>query len=516
MDFETILKGLELLFSGWGMVYLVCGLLMGFIVGVLPGLDSVNGAALVLPFSFTMQPEGALLLIAGIYAGNSYAGSVPAILINVPGSTGAAATSFDGYPMALRGEGLRAINIARISSAVGGVVAALLVMPLMMPLSSIAIRFQSPEMALVGLLSLTVIGSVVGGSVSKGLASVIFGLLLASVAASPETGTPRFSMGFHELYEEFPFVPVTIGVFAFTQMFAFAANLGGEATSSSGLSSEERKRMLRDRTAASHSPFDGMLESFRYVRTLMRSTLLGLGIGILPGIGTSVSNFISYGMARRASKDPSQFGRGTPEGVVASEAADNAVAVGTVVPTFILGIPGSGTAALMLAAILIHGWQPGPKLMLDHGVEIYSVVWGSLFASILIVPIAMIVARPLLWFARLPREWLVPPVLLMSLIGAYALRNSLFDVALALIFGVIGIAMRLAGYPVVPMILGVIIGPLIEQNLIRSLVLSQFSIGIFFESATCKVLWCIFALVVLGTIYRVVERHGQATSSMGQ
>jgi putative tricarboxylic transport membrane protein len=228
--------------------------------------------------------------------------------------------------------------------------------------------------------------------------------------------------------------------------------------------------------------------------------------GILPGTGPTIGNFVSYGIAKRRSKKPEEFGHGAVDGIIASEASDNACVVGTLVPTFTLGIPGSATAAVMMGAAMMQGWAPGPNIMRDHAVEIYAVVWGLLIAALAIAPTAVVLAGPLSRIATLNREVLIPPVILLCLVGAFAVRNSLFDVGLALLFGVIGVIMRRTGYPVVPLVLGLILAPIIESNFIRSLRLSHYSLDIFFEGTLNLILWCVLLLVIGGGVWGARKR----------
>jgi putative tricarboxylic transport membrane protein len=505
---EQALQGLLEVLTPLSLAVLLGGLLLGFIAGALPGFDSVNAAAIVLGFTVYLDAQSALVAMAGIYAGTAYAGAIPAILINVPGTAGAAATALDGYPMARGGEAARAIAIARTASMIGGVIASVAVLLLLGPLARVALNFTSPEMFLVGLIAMMIIGSVIGDSIPKGMLSLFAGLLLATMAASAETGRPRFNLGMLQLYESFPFVPVALGLFALSQMFIFA---GEELRSGSAEQSVKERRHGPEGAAKSvmqawREAAAGMAEPFTRLAVATRSSFIGLCIGILPGTGPTIGNFVSYGVAKRRSKKPEEFGHGAVDGIIASEASDNGCVVGTLVPTFTLGIPGSATAAVMMGAAMMQGWAPGPNIMRDHAVEIYAVVWGLLIAALAIAPTAVVLAGPLSRIATLKREVLIPPVILLCLIGAFAVRNSLFDVGLALLFGVIGVIMRRTGYPVVPLVLGLILAPIIESNFIRSLRLSHYSLDIFFEGTLNLILWCVLLLVVGGTIWGARKR----------
>ncbi|TVS16884.1 MAG: hypothetical protein EA417_08670 [Gammaproteobacteria bacterium] len=494
---ELLLEGVAVLLQPEPLLYLGLGVVVGFAVGVLPGFESGNAAALALPLSMGLAPESALIFMASIYVSSQFAGAVPAILLNVPGTPGAAATAMDGYPMTQQGRAGEAIGIARMSSAVGGMIGCAMVIAVIGPLATLALRFQSPEVFLVTMIGLTVIGTVVGDAPRKGILAALLGLLIASMAASPQTAEPRLTFGFLELYDEIPFIPVIIGLFAFTEMFLLAGrrSIIDPATDVGALRSLGGVGILRDALI-------GMKRSLKHPLVMVRSSLIGLGIGIIPGMGVTISNFVAWGDAKRRSREPDRFGKGAEEGIIASESCDNAVTSATMVPTLTLGIPGGGTAAIMLAALYLHGIQPGPRLMQTHGPEAYAVLLAMFVASLLILPVGTLLAAPMAQVIRVPPRFLVPAVLTIAVIGSYAMRTSMFDVGLALVFGVLGVAMRLAGYPVIPLVLGLILGPIIERNFLRSLALEHGNPLVFFRSGTSLVLWALLALIVLLTVRR--------------
>ncbi len=503
-----ISAGADLLFQWNVFAWLICGLVAGFLVGVLPGFEATNAVAILLPFSISLSTETALLLMAGVYAGASFAGAVPAILMNVPGTAGTAATALDGYPLAMKGQAGMAIGVARMASTVGGVLSGIVALIIIGPLSAIALSFGTPEVFLVALIGLMVIGAVVGDSPRKGLLSAFFGLGLAAMSVNPLTASPRFTLGVIELYEGIPFIPAIIGLFAFSQMFLTAAGNGGPVggvpvvETRAGERSGWLKRQARQAT-------NGAKQAFDYPVTLMRSTIIGGVIGIIPGMGTAVSNFIAYADAKSRSKDPESFGQGNPEGIVASEACENAVVTGTLIPTLTLGIPGSSVAAVMLAALYLHGVQPGPRVMETHSAEVYAVFLGVLVASALILPIGVLLASPLTLISHLRPQALVPPVLLVCVVGTYAFRNSMFDVWLTLVFGLLGVGMRLTGFPIVPLVLGLILGPIIEATFLRSLLLGRGSPAIFFASTISRILWLLIASLIIAAVLRQMRRRAR-------
>jgi len=505
---ELILEGLVVLFRPEPLLYMCLGVVVGFAVGVLPGFESGNAAALALPLSMGLAPESALIFMASIYVSSQFAGAVPAILLNVPGTPGAAATAIDGYPMTQQGRAGEAIGIARMASAAGGMIGCGIVIAVIGPLATLALRFQSPEVFLVTMIGLTVIGTVVGDAPRKGVLAALLGLLVASMSASPQTAEPRLTFGFLELYDEIPFIPVIIGLFAFTEMFLLAGrrSIIDRDTDMAALRSLGGVQILRD-------AWTGIRSTFRYPMVIIRSTLIGVGIGIIPGMGVTISNFVAWGDAKRRSRDPDRFGKGAPEGVVASEACDNAVTSATMVPTLTLGIPGGGTAAIMLAALYLHGIQPGPRLMETHGPEAYAVLLAMFVASLLVLPVGTLLAAPMAQVIRVPLPFLVPLVLTIAVIGSFAMRTSMFDVGLALVFGVVGVAMRLTGYPVIPLVLGLILGPIIERNFLRSLALEHGNPLVFFRSVTSLVLWALLAVIVVLSLRRSRARADGGSDS---
>ncbi len=488
------LEGLELVFSPMGMLWLIVGLLLGFVVGVLPGLSTSNTAALLLPFSIALPTEQALILIMSIYAGSAFAGSVPAILVNVPGEAGAAVTALDGYQMAKKGKAGVAIGIARMASTLGGVISGVVVLLIIAPLGALALRFGAREMFIVVLLGVVVVSTLIGKDIVKGLLSGALGLVLATVGASPLAGQARFTFGEIQLFDGIQFVPALIGVFAVSEMLLLVAGSRAKKHEVAHLEGGFRGD-VRDAVT-------GAKVTLKHGGSVLQSTGVGLVLGIIPGIGSGVSNFVSYGIAKRTAKNPSEFGKGAPQGVIASEACDNAVAAATLVPTLALGVPGSATMAVILAQFYIQGIQPGPKILVTHGAEATAAIIAIIVASILILPIGVLMTAPLVQITKVPVRILIPVVLVLALTATVAYRGSLFDMGVAIAFGFLGFLMRLHGYPVIPLILGLILGPMLEEHLSRALALANGDPAYFLGSPTALVLWAILAAVI---VYLVVS-----------
>lgn len=489
---ENIVSGISILFSFQSITFLILGLVVGFLVGALPGFSSSNAVAVMLPLTIGINLEAALIFMAAIYAGASFAGAVPAILINAPGTMGAAATALDGYPMAQKGKAAAAIGIARTASALGGVIGAVIVLLVITPMSAIALKFGALEMFLVALFGLTLITTIVGDNVRKGAISASIGLLIAAMSADPSLAQGRFTMGFIELYDSVPFVPILIGLFAVTEMI-FLSKKDSLVT----------KNVQRSGKTSIKEVIDGIKETLKYPKSIIRAALLGTGIGMIPGVGTATSNFISYGIAKKNSKNKGDFGKGTPEGVIASEACDSAVTSGTMIPTLTLGVPGSATAAIMLAAFYLNGIRPGPQIMVNQAAEAYAVILALGLASILILPIGILLASPMVSITKVRPYILVPIILLLCAVGAFAVSNSVFNISLMFLFGIIGVIMRINGYPIVPLVLALILGPIAEGNFVRAYMLAQGDITYFFGSPIALVLW---AIIIISPFYGFIKK----------
>lgn len=486
---DNITAGLELLMQPAPLMWLVVGVSVGFIVGVLPGLSTSNTAALLLPFAITLPLENSLVLIVSIYAGAQFGGAVPAILFNVPGEAGSAVTALDGYPLAKRGQAGLAIGIARMASVLGGVISGFFVLFLLQPLGALSLKFGAREMLAIIVLGLVVASSLMGGSARKGLLVGLLGLMFAVVGVSPGTAETRFTFGELQLYDGVPFLAALIGVFAITEMLMLiGSNLMQKRQRENSVQPGGLRKETRD-------AIDGVKATLRQPGAVGRASAVGVILGIIPGLGAAVANFISYSFEKRRSKTPEEFGKGSHKGIIASEACDNAVAASSLIPTFTLGIPGSATMAVVLAAFYLQGIQPGPRVLETNNAEVYAVALALIAASILILPLGVLLAGPLASVTKVPLSFLVPTVLFMSMVGVYAIRNSIFDVGLALFFGVLGLLLRLNGYPVIPLILGIILGPMAEEYLQRSLLLADGP-GYFFGSIVVNILWALLVLAL--------------------
>lgn len=493
---QNLFHGLDLLHSASPWLWMVLGLLGGFFFGVVPGLSGPNSVAILLPFSLYLSPVNALILMAGVYAGSAFGASMPGILLNVPGNAEAAAAAQDGYQLTLQGKGQLAIGISRMASVIGGTISAIAAIALIGPAGDISLKFGPRELFVISIMGILVVSGLVGRPMWKGLLSGFLGLTLATIGSSPLSAEARFTLGSPNLYDGIPFVAAVVGIFAISQMLELVSQWhGGTPTSGAGPATNGPRRGFMN--AMYKEAGEGIGTTLRHPGCALRSSALGLIIGLIPGLGAAVGNFIAYGFAKRTSKQRHLFGKGAPEGIIAPEACDNAITCMTLVPSMCLGIPGGTTAAIMLGVLSLHGINPGPQVMAQEAPMVYAVLVSMLVAALLILPLGIICSKPMSLVARVPVKFLVPVVLILCVVGSYASNQSMFDVWIAILFGLLGYVMRRRGYPIVPLIIGLILGPLIEDNLSRSLALGNNSVSYFVASPIALGLW-IFLLLLAG------------------
>ncbi len=441
------------------------GTAWGIIGCAMPGISPSIAMALLLPFTYGADPAAAVVLLASTYLGAEYGGSIPAILIRTPGTNSAAATVIDGYAMKEQGKAGEALGISLYSTLLGAIFGVALLLTLTQPLAKVALAFQPQSYVGLGILGLSVIASCSEGSLLKGLMAGVLGLMIATVGTDPVTGINRFTFDDAELLSGIPPILVMVGIYAITNLFEQASMPAWRQTTSNDASLKMPGPLMRARLRVSQAI----------------GCVIGFIEGLTPGGGGAISAFISYNEARRWSKHPEEFGKGSPEGIAAPEASNGAVSATALIPMLGLGIPGSNSAAVLLGGFLIHGMTPGPLLFTKH----YDIVMGffagkvvSLFALVIL---GYIVLRPCIWLVNRPKHYLMAMILALVLSGVYAIHNSLFHVGLALAFGVLGYALKYFRIPVLPMILGVVLGFMVESNYRRALVLSDGDHMIFLE-----------------------------------
>ncbi len=498
--FSNLALGFDVAFSLDNLLYCFVGALLGTAIGVLPGVGPLVTISVLLPMTFSLPPEGALIMLAGIYYGAAYGGSTTAILVNLPGESSSVVTALDGYAMAQQGRAGTALSIAAISSLVAGCIGTVLIALFAAPLASAALSFGPAEYFSLMLLALVLSASLVHGPLIKGIAMALIGILVGLAGTDVTSGIGRFTFGISGLIEGVDFVVLAMGLFAITEIIATLEDGAGT-------------------TGKTTTKVSRLMPSLADLRASLGATLRGTGIGaftgVLPGAGQIVASFAAYAVERRVSRDPQRFGKGAIEGVAAPEAANNAAAQTSFIPTLTLGIPGSGTMALMLGALMIQGVTPGPQIISQHAPLFWGLVVsmfvGNLMLVILNLPLVGIWVRLL----KVPYRWLYPTILTFSTIGVYSVLNDPLGVYLAIFFGLAGYLFRKLGCEVAPLILGFLLGPMIEENFRRALMFSRGSPSIFFESPISVVFLAAALLAVLLMIIPSVRRKKNEAAMEG-
>lgn len=452
---EALVSGLVALADPTLLFLIVLATLGGVLVGALPGLNATNGVALLLPFTITMEPIAAIAILTTIYCAATFAGAITAILINTPGTSASATTCLDGYPLAQRGEAGKALGMAAVSSTIGGIVSVICLMAAAPLLARAAYSFAPPEYFALTVFGISMLASIGDESPAKSILSGAFGVLLATVGIDLLTTVERFTFGWSELSEGIGFVPVMIGVFGIAELLAQAGQLD----------------LVRERISLKAVQLPSRADYAKTWKTILRSSGIGTFIGILPAEGATIASMIGYNEAKRWSKTPEEFGKGSLEGIAGSEAANNSATGGAMVPTLALGIPGSPTAAVILAGLMVHGLRPGPTMFTEQAHFVFAIFWSMLLVNGLFFFIGLYGAKLFARATLIPVTILWPMVFLFSIVGAYALEQSMLDVWIALIFGVIGFLMRRYGFSVVSLAIGLILGGMLEKRLGQSMVM---------------------------------------------
>jgi TctA family transporter len=472
------------------------GVSVGTLIGVLPGIGPLATIAMLLPITFNVAPVGALIMLAGIYYGAQYGGSTTAILVNLPGETSAVVTCIDGYQMARQGRAGPALAIAAIGSFIAGTFGTLLIAVAGPPLADVALKFGSPEYFSLMLMGLVAAAVLAEGDIVKSLAMVSFGLLLGVVGTDVNTGTQRYSFGVAELTDGIGFIVVAVGVFAIGEIIS---NLGG---------SEER-RVFTAKVSNLMPSWDDMKRS---IAPILRGTGIGCFFGVLPGTGPAIASFASYMVEKKVADDPSRFGKGAIEGVAGPESANNADAQCKFIPMLTLGLPASGVMALMLGALTIQGIQPGPQVMTQRP----DLFWGLIASMWIGNAMLVILNLPMigLWvkLLQVPYRLLFPAIMAFSAIGIYSVNNSSFEIYLTAVFGIVGFVCMRLGFPLAPMLLGYVLGPMMEENLRRSMLMSGGDATVFVRQpiSLAFIIATVLILVVM-VLPAVRKRRGEIT-----
>lgn len=498
---EPLFAGLAALMDPSLLLLLFAATLGGVIIGALPGLNATTGAALLLPFTITMDPIPAIAILTTIYCAATFAGAITAILINTPGTSASATTCLDGYPLAQRGEAGRALGMATVSSTIGGIISIICLMLAAPLMARMAYNFAPPEYFALTVFGISMLATIGDGTPLKNIIAGAFGVLLATVGKDLLTTVERFTFGFNELSEGIGFVPVMIGIFGISELLVQAE----QATV------ERRQVLMKAIKLPSRADYALVW------KTILRSSGIGTFIGILPAEGATVASMIGYNEARRWSKTPQEFGKGAIEGIAGSEAANNSATGGAMVPTLALGIPGSPTAAVILAGLMVHGLQPGPTMFTEQADFAYAIFWSMLLVNVMFIFVGLFGAKIFARVTFVPAQILWPIVFTFSIVGAYALDQSMLDVYIALASGVIGYFMRRFGYSVVPLAIGLILGGMLEKRLGQSLIMLDDQWWLMFARPLTLFFFVLTILALFGPfIWRRLFRQRDPMFSTGE
>jgi putative tricarboxylic transport membrane protein len=486
---ETFLHHMGL----WWVV--VPSIFLGLIVGGIPGFSAANTIIVLLPFTFLMEVEVGLVFMIALYCASRLGAGIPAILVNIPGTAGAAATPLDGYPMAKKGLGQRALAISFVSSIIGGLLTTAVALVTMPWLARVGFYMHSVEMVVVMLFGISLIASVAAKDTIKGLIAGFFGLMIGSIGADHVYATPRGTMGFLELYDGVPLIPALVGLFAISEAFM--------VIESGSFMSKEKIQTVRN--ANWSETMQGVKITISRWWHVTWTSLIGLVIGVIPGAGAAIASFVAYQQSRTFSKTPEAYGTGHAEGLIAPEAANNGVTAGTLIPLMVLGIPGGATAAIMMVVMQYQGVPTGPRLFMerpDLGYGVFMAMFVTyLLMALTILPMSRYMSRVTL----ISTTYMSPIIIAFTLVGSFVPREYLFDMYLAFGFGIIGYIARKTGYHVAAILIGVILGPLLEQYMLRALKMSDGDPLVLFSSPLGNMLWLVLVLTL--TLPTFLKKH---------
>jgi putative tricarboxylic transport membrane protein len=473
LDFlSNLALGFSVALTPFNIMMAVAGVMVGILIGALPGVGPPSGVAMLLPLTFGMDPTSGIIMLAALYAGTMYGGTITAVLINTPGESASVVTCLDGYQMALQGRAGPALGIAAIGSFIAGTVGVVLLMLVSPLLARWALSFGPPETFALMLLGLTTCTLLAGEDPLKGYISMVAGLMLAMVGFDIISGDARYGFGINEMMDGIDFLPVAIGLFGLGEVLAGA---------------EQKAQMAMGRLRL-RDVLPGMADWVRSRWAIVRGTVLGFSVGVLPGAGPTVASFLSYTVEKKVSKHPEQFGKGAIEGVAGPESANNAAATAAMVPMLTLGIPGSATTAIMLGGLMMWGLRPGPLLFEKNPQFVWGLIASQYIANVLLLILSTVFIPLFVRAVRIPYSILMPLIVVFCITGAYSLKNNVWDVGQMLVFGVIGYVMKKLGYSPAALVLALVLGPLAERALRQSLIISDAGLGIFFLRPIAAVL----------------------------
>ncbi|MGA6993487.1 MAG: tripartite tricarboxylate transporter permease [Candidatus Deferrimicrobiaceae bacterium] len=498
------MTGFGVAFQPMSLLMMTLGLLLGLAVGVLPGLGGTAGVALLLPLTVLVAPEVAIIFLAAIYWGALFGGVITSVLFAIPGEPWSVALIFDGYPMTKQGKSGLALATAFLASFVGIIVASIFFVAAALPLALLALKFGPPEMFAIMMLAFSTFVGLGTGKPSKTLVSTAFGLLLTAVGLDIVTGKPRLAFGSITWLSGFHFVPVTIGMFGLGEIL-----IDGE---------DRFSTVIREKVIAKVGMADikeGARAIWKFFPQTIAASVMGFFVGVLPGTGATPASFLGYGLAKQYSKDPDKYGKGAIEGIIAPQAAANAAGTGSLLPMITLGIPGSPTAAVLLAGLYMWGLWPGPRLFMEQPVFVWGLI-ASLFLAGTVCLIICLIGTPMLAsIMRVPWGILTPIIVVACFVGSFVMRNLMFDVWCTLIFGVLGYIMKKLKYPLAPLAVALVLGDMTERFLRQSLILSDGSFSIFFTRPIAGVCSGFAIFLFLLPVYKLIKEKRKARVSIG-
>ncbi len=484
---QLLLNGLTLVLNPSVFFLIFLGVAGGIVIGALPGLTATMGVAILLPFTFTMDSIPALATLVGIYVGAIYGGSISAILLKTPGTPASAATVFDGYELVKKGQATKALSMSAIASFGGGIISTVMLITISPLLASFALKFSAPEYFMLAVFGLTIIASISAKNIIKGFLAGFLGLFIATVGMDPITSAARFTFGNIQFLNGLSIIPVLIGLFALSEAF---------------LQLETYLENHKEKVVVKGSSYVSRKEILQTLPTIVKSALMGTFIGSIPGAGADIASFVSYNEAKRSSKHPERFGTGCLEGIAAPEAGNNGVTGGALVPLLSLGVPGDAVAAILLGAFIMQGVAPGPMMFIRNVDLVYSIFSAMLLGNVFMLLLGLFGIRFFSRIVDIPKAMITPIIIVLSMVGSYAINNSVFDIGVTVTFGIIGYLLLKAEVPQSPIVLALILGPMAECNLRKSLLLYEGSYRFLYT----RPITIVFILLSLFSLYTSLRK----------
>lgn len=496
--YHGIAEGIRILFTFHNLGYLCAGILIGILLGAIPGFNPSTAMVVLLPFTYILSKATSIIFLCGIAGASIYGGSITAILFCTPGTIGSIVTTLDGYEMTKKGQGVQALGISGAASSVGGIVSGISLLLFAPPLALLATKFSFPEMFVVILWAFTIIGAV-KGKLLKALASGALGMLMTGIGADPLMAYPRMTFGFPQLFDGIDVITAIMGCFCFSQMLRIS----------------QQEFILEDvggYQGGYRDALKGIVFTFRHPVILLRASVIGVILGALPGAGAANANLISYGLQKSIAKDSEEYGTGKPEGVLAAEGANNATEASCLIPTLTLGIPGSNIAAIFLAAFMLHGVLIGPRVFITNGPVVYGLIFAFILSNPIMFGISFLISKPLGKITTFPVQNLLPYMLVFILFGTFAIENSSFNLYIMVIFGVIAYFLESYDYSVMAFVLPFVLGKDLERSFLLSMKYSGNNPIIFFKSTICIIIWILILLTI--TIPAILRMRGRGKSEL--